>query len=1025
MRPFYRTLFSLILFAILLPRSSPCSEDRPPERGGKVKSLGLPRRIKPYAGVEWGFYRPTQDNWGFCGRMNAGFYVDILNPAISILGFRTEGYWGNRDTKMDGGLRSMLDMPHFHFSAGVDFNIRDRETDFILMMSHPLVRGGLFDLGGNVYADWLPGRDNTVHFGLTVPLGQRNLGKTRTQQAFVKFHNPPVTPVHLENRQPALDDALSNISVHIKWINILTVPFSDQNGFHTGGIKKYEEKLDEMKSHLAHRSFNDDIDDYHSELSRAFSIAITGLPYGRGESIFLGREICAKAREIILREVIFPYNRLLGQRKRHDSTREFASYAKGSFVRWLHTSSAVTPECIESVRYVFWRLLDLIEENRKFSAKECNDGRIVWIPLQYALRPEQHDSQQEMDDLIAEASGEQFTEGNWIWYIVNEQFQYELTKMILEAKDYHILWIHDIRGKTPDGDPDALSFYQIKNGWLKALTESVRRYDETGKIPTYMIFLDQFFYEVNKSRFWMKLLQDPLTCDLDFPEEFKWMEDEIEKAQDDLRQAVADSKLLQQETSQYGEDWLKNLIKINVNITNPSDPSFFTGQILPLVGFPDNFIRDHRKISFFDITEDDPYRGRAIYTGMGVGEHYAGATWEDRAIMAVGPALLSLKKDARQLLLNHGFKPEEIPWPLRAGEKPSSYQARIDSFIETTSEGATSRFEMHSKAVQLHNQTGYNPKPINVMRAVTWSLMPPGSVFKIPDSLWNSSFYASILMGSSLRGCRVYVIAPSLSCAPSNGFPQMARAHEMLTRLVIFQQKMAAELEICRGEFRTGLYDPQVAVGDLMGRINAIRKSFRDNPFLMELYNFDRDVPLLVESIDSMLATTGQEVNYLVDDPALSRPALHMKSGFFASREGWDGLMSRPEWLDLYREYTIHRVSQLSDQLEAGSDDLPRALVDIGVPMLRSFLEDLTPEEREKVIYYLHVGSANMNFRSMIQDGEVMFVVSGLQSIFALIDFIELMGLTTWVDDQETLDSLLPPPSNFKRLIGRMIKIMV
>jgi hypothetical protein len=54
-----------------------------------------------------------------------------------------------------------------------------------------------------------------------------------------------------------------------------------------------------------------------------------------------------------------------------------------------------------------------------------------------------------------------------------------------------------------------------------------------------------------------------------------------------------------------------------------ADASFWSPQVVPLLGFPDDFIRDHRKIVFHDISEDDPYRGMAIYTGMGFGEHYA------------------------------------------------------------------------------------------------------------------------------------------------------------------------------------------------------------------------------------------------------------------------------------------------------------------------------------------------------------------------------------------------------------------
>jgi phosphatidylserine/phosphatidylglycerophosphate/cardiolipin synthase-like enzyme len=65
-------------------------------------------------------------------------------------------------------------------------------------------------------------------------------------------------------------------------------------------------------------------------------------------------------------------------------------------------------------------------------------------------------------------------------------------------------------------------------------------------------------------------------------------------------------------------------------------------------------MRDHRKIVLYDVSEQDPGRGQAIYTGMGVGEHYTGSTWEDRAILVRGPALVALKDATREALLKSG-----------------------------------------------------------------------------------------------------------------------------------------------------------------------------------------------------------------------------------------------------------------------------------------------------------------------------------------------------------------------------------
>ena len=101
------------------------------------------------------------------------------------------------------------------------------------------------------------------------------------------------------------------------------------------------------------------------------------------------------------------------------------------------------------------------------------------------------------------------------------------------------------------------------------------------------------------------------------------------------------------------------------------------------MGLSDTPMRDRRKISLFDVSEVDPYRGRAIYTGMGVGEDYIGAGWEDRAIMAEGSVLLELRSSARQILLNQGFREYEIPWELHPKPYGEDYHQKIQDFLDT------------------------------------------------------------------------------------------------------------------------------------------------------------------------------------------------------------------------------------------------------------------------------------------------------------------------------------------------------
>ncbi len=74
---------------------------------------------------------------------------------------------------------------------------------------------------------------------------------------------------------------------------------------------------------------------------------------------------------------------------------------------------------------------------------------------------------------------------------------------------------------------------------------------------------------------------------------------------------------------------------------------------------------------------------------------------------------------------------------------------------------------------------------------------------------------------------------------------------------------------------------------------------------------------------------------------------------------------------------------------------------------------------------FLTVGSANMDYRSMVMDGEVMVTVTGWEALSGLIDFLILPGLTEWIETQERLDELLPPPSGFNRKVANLIKVML
>jgi len=606
-----------------------------------------------------------------------------------------------------------------------------------------------------------------------------------------------------------------------------------------------------------------------------------------------------------------------------------------------------------------------------------------------------------------------------VWYVMNEDFQLEMARSVMRAEDYHVLWVHDFRGKNGQGNPDEIAFEHTLN-YLRAMTMRVRQYDETGKLPIYMIFLDQHYFELNKGRVYLRVLHDPLNYHLDLPKGYEEWEARLEAVQDSLRQSIQESLILRVQIGQYGEDWLENQLKVHINITNPADFSFTSNHVAGILPIPDNMMRDHRKIAFYDLTEEDPYKGLAMFTGMGIGEHYAGANWEDRAIMIQGPGALPLKDAARELLEMQGFTPTQMPYPLRRLPKPADY----DLLVEAQRNRLRAEWLVEpGEVLQLHNRTGFADKQINVAKAILYSLMPAGCFLKVPDSLWQNYVYASLLAGSALRGCHVLIYAPTLESAPAKAGGSLARAHGLLSALINFSNEMAPELESQGGILRIGLYNPQFGVGDLRGRFTQAAEGY--DRWLSDLGPRNPAMRAVFDSLDIILDEVGYQREYLINADTTETPKLHMKANYMIGGDAWRKLMVLPEWGPVMRQYIIYLAALVGPVSErpdprAGNTESARVVRDL----VRAVYDAYTPEERSQAgPAYLTVGSVNMDYRSMVMDGEAMVIATGWSTFAGLLDFIILPGLCEWIDDQDRLDELFPPPSGFGRWMGNFMKL--
>src|SRR6476469_7774387 len=86
-----------------------------------------------------------------------------------------------------------------------------------------------------------------------------------------------------------------------------------------------------------------------------------------------------------------------------------------------------------------------------------------------------------------------------------DRVQLEIARSLVAARDYHVLWVHDYAGTRASGAVDAIGFAETANVYFPALTRAVARFDSTGKLTTYLLILDQNFYEPNNGRLWMTI----------------------------------------------------------------------------------------------------------------------------------------------------------------------------------------------------------------------------------------------------------------------------------------------------------------------------------------------------------------------------------------------------------------------------------------------------------------------------------------------------------------------------------------
>lgn len=987
-----RAMISMCALALLVHPAAAQQPDQPAVTDviQPVMSMGQPKRWQLYgAGLAVG---DRTDN-GPAGSALLGVHHPIMNPLVGLLGVSGEAYGILGGGYSGEGVRALATAPLLALGAGVDWNIRRQRVDFILSYQTAILRGGLLGHGTMLRLDWLPTRGRSFAAGISVPLLQPFSGRVRPRHTDAELPDPAdLRGARAGMLPPDADVALDKVERDM------------------ASLRAYDNLYLERDVEVVRNSasFTSTQNDYAASLARAFG-AVVANPV-------VGTRIAARARAGLLDEVLLPYDALFGQVKDEPQVGGLTAAAQRSLERWLRDSSDVAPATREAVLRANARWLAMVERLHDQLLDRWNgDSRRVWLPLTLALTLDQYDEQSEVDSLLSRIVRKPFTDHNAITLLRSGDLSLEIARSIYAARDYHVLWIHDFTGRRErTGTVDNVSYEMVADAYLPALTAAVKRYDQTGRLPVYMIMLDQFFYEPRDGRLWMSMLEDPLGASMNLPGNNAARVAHLRERQAELRAAVAASSRLQADARRNGGDhWLHDMVKVSVNITYPADYSFRSISIVPPLPFTtDNIMRDHRKIVLYDVSEADPYRGEMLLMGIGIGEHYASDTWEDRGFRLRGPVTLEARAALRRLILDNGFKESEIPLPLRAvASVPAAEQrASLGDYV--------------GRALQVQNEVGFGAKQSSVARALLYDLAQPGSIVIVPDPLWLSAQWAGMLAGAAARGASVHVIAPALDNAPSPQPPLMARAHDIMARLLDLRTTLGARMHQAGGELRVGIFAAQAHADDAAGKRREVREGLARAPWIRDLIPFDSASLAVLDAAEARAATNQTQTTDIAQDERTRPPQLHQKTQVIARPGAIASLVRRPGWdvaLARALEIPSAQSAKFAEQLGYVTPDVDTLATRSADNLLRGYESDIPEAERKRVSFYFTLGTHNQDPRGMMLDGEATVVVSGLPAAVGLVDLYYLMARSTWVTSRTELERLLPVPSGFWRKIAGLM----
>jgi len=945
--------------------------------------MGLP--FSHYA--SWGLISGYAfDSQSVPTRLSLADHGRVVLPQLGAISLTLEGALAQERKSVSGALGLYLNL--FGAREGIEWDTG--EDDFLFRFSADFVirRGGLFGNGERLRIDYVPARQS-VQMGITLRPFWTKHRQNRPRQNYVDLPrgtSPPAAPAS----QPATE-SLTRVESALTWMDRLLTP---RLSFDILDSRKERQELEatvgEIRNHLlgGGHGFAEEDSSYHRNLEEAFSLGVQPA-YGAQLSLW--------AESTLLEQVILPFNRLFGQKRKPFELSGLQAAARREFGDRLARADHLDPQERAAAAAVFDRLLLMMDMVVQSAKTRWKDGRLVWLPLNYGLRPEQYDSQAELQGLLARLAGGEFNGANRVQYLMNDRWYYELRRMILETQYYQVLVIHDFAGVNRKA-ADPLSWGLVVDGYVEAFVRAIEALDrgERARLPDFTIFLDEHYFQANGSRSIMEFLGDLYESDVPGLKDTQ-LESTVRAAQVRLRETVKNSSALGTRTRK----WLRQHLLVHVNITNASDQAYAD----------DVLMRDHRKVAFRDVFEDLPMSGEAVFTGEGVGRSYCGPCWEDRSVAVKGDVLAELKTSVRELFLSQGYDSSEVPPYLQPRSRSADHEQVCDSLR---------RAGWTADVMTVMNETGFGTKTATITKLALYNLMLRGTVIIAPDSIWASDYWAGMFLGAALRGMWVYPITPAAKeQAPSNAPMTLELVSSNLACLQLASQLLSEEISSAGGEVKIGLYDLDSDVADLKVRLETfLTRSTASEPF-KKRFGLSPEVMAQLHTELEKLQTRPPQIKHLTQPSEPCTPQLHLKVQLFINGSGWQALRNS-DWSPMLERYFEIRRWEVSGQ----ADSLVGITQDLFAPLGLSGKagEDTAAEAP---IFMMTAGSHNQDRRSMTLDGEVILLIGGPEALICSVDFALLMGTVHWVTSVEEIEAIYPQKSSLMRSLVKSIKGLI